>query len=61
MSELPRAFVKIQKLRRIAIPEHMMKLLDWEVGDKVLIEAYKEKLIVEALKNTIKPPEERYR
>lgn len=61
MSELPREFVKIQKLRRIVIPEHLMKLLGWEVGDRVLIEALGNKLIVEPLSSAIRSSEERYK
>lgn len=61
MSELPREFAKIQKLRRIVIPEHLMSLLGWKVGDRVLIEAYRGKLIVEPLRSAIRPSEERYR
>ncbi len=61
MGELPRAFVKIQKLRRIVIPEHLMDMLGWKIGDQILIEAYKGKLIVEPLNKAIKPQQERYK
>ena len=56
---LPRSFSKIQKGRRIAIPEDLMKLIKWEIGDRILIEAYQGKLIVENLSKTIKPLKER--
>ena len=61
MGDFPRAFVKIQKLRRIAIPPHLMKLLDWKVDDEVIIEAYHGKLIVSSTKESLKPVKERYR
>ena len=57
--DLPRAYGKIQKGRRIAIPDSLMNQLGWEVEDQVLVEAYKGKLIVENLSRTIKPLEER--
>ena len=56
---LPRSFSKIQKGRRIAIPEDLMTLIQWEIGDRILVESYKGKLIVENLSKTIKPLEER--
>lgn len=59
MGGLPRAFGKIQKLRRIAIPQHLLDLLGWKVSDQIMIEAYKGKLVIENLDNTIKPPEKR--
>lgn len=58
---MPRAFVKIQKLRRIAIPDHLMKLVGWKVSDEVLIEAYHGKLIVSNTNDSLKPVKERYR
>ena len=61
MGELPRAYRKIQKLNRIAIPPELMKLLGWAVEDKILMEAYRGKLIVENLKHTIRPASERYK
>lgn len=61
MDELPRTFVTIQKLRRIAIPKHLMDLMGWKVGGEVLIEAYRGKLIVSTTSDSLKPAEERYR
>ena len=55
----PRAYGKIQKGRRIAIPQDLLKLLGWEIDDKVLVEVYKGKLIVENLSKIISPLEER--
>ena len=61
MGELPRAFVKIQKLRRIAIPDHLMKRLNWSIGTQIILEAHKGKLIVSPMDSSLKPKEERYR
>lgn len=59
MDVIPRQFGKIQKGRRIAVPETLMNLLGWEMGDQVLVEAYRGKLIVENLSRSIKPLPER--
>ena len=59
MNVIPRAFGSIQTGRRIALPASLMKLMDWEVGDQVLVEAYQGKLIVENLSRSIKPLKER--
>jgi len=61
MSDLPRAFVKIQKLRRIAIPNRLMEMLGWEISDPMIIEAFNGKLIVTPVKGSLKPRSERYR
>ena len=58
-NDLPRAFGKIQKGRRIAISVSLMNQLGWKEEDHVLVEAYKGKLIVENLSRTIKPLKER--
>lgn len=59
MGGLPRAFSKIQKLRRVPIQKELMDLLGWEEGDNVMVEAYKGRIIIENLDRTIKPPKER--
>ena len=56
---LPRAYGKIQKGRRIAVPQDLLKMLGWEIDDQVVVEVYRGKLIVENLSKTIKPIEER--
>lgn len=58
---LKRAYGKIQALRRVAIPPQLMEALGWKIGDEVLIEAYKGKLIIENLSRTIKPLADRLR
>ena len=55
---LPRAYGKIQKGRRIAIPKDLLKMLGWEIDDQVVVEVYRGKLIVENLTKTLKPLEE---
>ena len=59
MTALPVAMQRIQKLRRISIPEDMMKALGWQIGDQVIIDSYKGKLLISPLKTTIKPIAER--
>ena len=56
---LPRAYGKIQKGRRIAVPQDLLKMLGWEIDDQVVVEAYRGKLIVENLTKNLKPLEER--
>ena len=56
---LPRAYGKIQKGRRIAVPQDLLKMLGWEIDDQVVVEVYRGKLIVENLTKTLKPLEER--
>ena len=56
---LPREYGKIQKGRRIAISDDLLKMLGWEIDDQVLKEVYRGKLIIENLSKTIKPLEER--
>lgn len=59
MGDLPIAFQRIQKLRRISIPEKMMKELGWQIGDQVIIDTYKSKLLISPVKTTVKPIAER--
>lgn len=59
MSDLPIAFQRIQKLRRVSIPLNLMKKLDWKVGDQVIIDVYNEKVLISPVKRTIKPIKER--
>lgn len=56
---LSRAYGRIQRQRRIAIPKHIMEMLGWEIDDQVLVEVYQGKLIVENLTKTTKPITER--
>ena len=56
---LPRAYGKIQKGRRIAVPQDLLKMLGWEIDDQVVVEVYRGKLIVENLTKILKPLEER--
>jgi len=59
MSGLQVTFQRIQKLRRIAIPEYMMKKLNWEIGDQVIIDIYNGKVMIDSVKRTVKPIKER--
>ena len=59
MGELPVTFQRIQKLRRIAIPGYMMKKLNWEIGDQVIIDVYNGKILIDSVKHTVKPIKER--
>jgi len=59
MPNLPVAMQRIQKLRRISIPEDMMKALGWQIGDQVIIDNYNGKILISPLKTTIKPITER--
>ena len=59
MTALPVAMQRIQKLRRISIPEEMMKALGWTVGDQVIIDNYNGKILISPVKTIIKPIAER--
>ncbi len=59
MSELPRAFSKIQKLRRVVIPKQVMDKLGLRVGDQVIIEDYNGKILISPVNTTIRPIKER--
>jgi len=56
---LPRAYGRIQKQRRIAVPKDLMEILGWKIEDQVLVEVYKGKLIVENISKSLRPLEER--
>ncbi len=59
MNDLQVAFQRIQKLRRISIPDKMMKELRWQVGDQVIIDIYNGKLLISPVKTVVKPIKER--
>jgi len=59
MTGLPVAMQRIQKLRRISIPEDMMKALGWQIGDQIIIDNYDGKILISPVKTIIKPITER--
>ena len=60
MKELPREYRRIQKLGRISIPSNLLETLDWRIGEMVMIEAHKGKLIIESIEKTVGSFKERY-
>jgi len=56
-----REFGIIQKGRRVALSKEMLEYLGWSVGDQVILEEYKGKIVVEPLSKVVRPLEERVR
>ncbi len=59
MGDFDRTFSKIQSLRRVVLPDGLMKELGMQVGDQVIIEHYNGKVMISPVKRTIKPITER--
>ena len=59
MSQPLRDFSALQKLHRIGLKKAFVKELGWEVGDQLLLEVYKGRLLVENLSKGLLPAKER--
>ncbi|MBA7658156.1 hypothetical protein ES703_66104 [subsurface metagenome] len=55
MAQPLRDFSILQKLHRIGLKKAFVKELGWEVGDQLLLEVYKGRLIVENLTKGLLP------
>ncbi|GAF88712.1 unnamed protein product [marine sediment metagenome] len=59
MSQPLRDFSALQVRHRIGLKKAFVKELGWEVGDQLLIEVYKGRLLVENLSKGLLPAKER--
>jgi len=59
MSQPLRDFVALQERHRIGLKKDFVKELGWDVGDQLLLEVYKGRLLVENLSKGLLPAEER--